>query len=94
MKPSGVPSLTVPTGPSTTNSTPGPDVFAVFDRFEDGAFTGLIGRDDPFVPACRNLARFLPDNRLRIIAGFPDSALWRSVPPDQVRFFAESLVPT
>jgi enterochelin esterase-like enzyme len=70
------------------------DVFTATDRLDGVAVAAWIGRDDPFLPGFRDLRGFRPDGTYRIGKGFHDGAYWRSVAPEQVRFFEQWLVRT
>jgi enterochelin esterase-like enzyme len=67
------------------------DVFTATDRLDGIALRADIGRDDPFVPAFRDLDRLLPEAAFAVTPGFHDAAYWRSLAPAQVSFFARHL---
>ena len=67
------------------------DVFAMTDRLRGLRVRIACGRDDPFVPAARALARELPGSEVAFGAGGHAPAYWRSVAADGLRFVGQAL---
>jgi S-formylglutathione hydrolase FrmB len=82
-------------------SAPGAfDSKADFDAHDVFKLTGALqrlsvrincGEDDPFVAMAKRLRAALPAVQGSISPGFHDAGYWRSLAPDQVRFFDSAL---